>query len=393
MKRENGVVFLVGLLFLLGACSLPSATAQNLPTPGNTQPSSTASEAATQPPQSGETGQSGSSADVLSGSQADIQKSFPIPPQSQMTSPDNYDPTDLSSSFTITSQSSVQAVVSFYMGELPKQGWVFRYADANFSGGETQYWKKDNIYLMMDIGYEDGQLSIQVQYDRIDPQEAQKLPPGFPLPGQAEMIQASDGSWDFYIPEDYSTVTEFYQKQLSAMNWKPVSSPGSSGASGGCDDCGGGGPSFPSGVTPMPTATVDLRNSNSLSYTMPDGNEVDLTITPRQNEAILDVALTLHNPASAGLPTDVPFYPGAVAQSISPGSIVFQSSADMDTIEAYYTSQMKAAGWTMSGTPFEASGTTLETWTKGSQEIDITIGPSGDNNVNDIVIACPSCGQ
>jgi hypothetical protein len=69
---------------------------------------------------------------------------------------------------------------------------------------------------------------------------------------------------------------------------------------------------------------------------MPDGNIIDLTITPHQNGTILGVDLILKNIQSAGLPQDLPIYPGTVVQIITPGSAEFQVNADMQTIEKYY---------------------------------------------------------
>ena len=56
----------------------------------------------------------------------------------------------------------------------------------------------------------------------VEAQTAQKLPKGFPLPAQFEMIQASNTDWEFYIPQDYTEVTNFYNQQMAALNWKPV---------------------------------------------------------------------------------------------------------------------------------------------------------------------------
>jgi hypothetical protein len=260
-----------------------------------------------------------------------------------------------------------------------------RYTDANFTGGVNQSWKKDNIYLSVDIGFDQGVLKIKCQYDRVEALAAQKLPKGFPLPAQFEMVQASDSSWEFYIPQDYSAVTNFYKGQIASLNWKQT--PGNAGGGqGGCDDCGGS-PGFPAGA--MPTATIDYRNENDLSFTMPDGNVVDLSITPHANGTILNVDLTLKNIASAGLPQDVPIYPGATAQIITPGSAEFQVSADMKTIEDYYNQQLTAAGWAPDGAPMEASGTFIQNWTKGDQKISITLAPSGANIM--LMIDCSTC--
>jgi hypothetical protein len=187
-------------------------------------------------------------------------------------------------------------------------------------------------------------------------------------------------------------VTNFYTQQMAALNWKPVQGVGAGGGAGqgSCGgDCGGSRPSFPAGA--MPTATIDMRPENDLVFTMPDGNEVDLHISPHTNGTILDVDLTLKNVASAGLPQDVPIYPGATAQIITSGSADFQVSADMKTIEDYYNQQLTAAGWAPDGAPMEVSGTFIQNWTKGSQKITISLVPSDANII--LMIDCPTCRQ
>ncbi|MGD0879811.1 MAG: hypothetical protein ABSA01_16925 [Anaerolineales bacterium] len=318
--------------------------------------------------------------------QADVQESFPVAPDSRMASPDTYDPNNPGGSFTIPSQSSLETAVKFYANELPRQGWTLRYTDANFTGGQTQYWKKDTIFLSMDFGYGAGRVTIRGLYDRVEARFAQKLPRDFPLPGRFEMVKAEETSWELYIPQDYAVVTNWYTQKLSSLNWKEASTPEPILGSCGGTDCGENA-TFPPGA--MPTATMDPRRSNELSYSMPDGNIIDLTITPNQNRTILDIVLLLKNLASAGLPQDVPIYPGALVQIITPGSAEFQISTDMQTVENYYEQHLTAAGWLANGTPNEASGNYLQNWKKGDQAISITLVPSGANTA--LVIECPTC--
>ena len=396
MNRKNLILFFFAVLFLVGACNLASRAAQGVPQPSNSQSNPSQSGTSTQPPLSGGNGQAGSQpatqpplsgGNGQSGSQANVQSTFPLPPDSQVTQPDDSSPTDTGGGFTIQSQSSPNAVNTFYAQALPPLGWTLRYTDANFTGGVTQYWKKDNIYLSVNIGFDQGVLKIHCQYDRVEAQLAQKLPKGFPLPAQFEMVQAGDSSWEFYIPQDYSAVTNFYKGQMASLNWKQ--NPGNgAGGQGSCGDtdCGGG-TSFPAGA--MPTATIDSRNENDLSYTMPDGNVVELTIAPHTDGTILYVDLTLKNIASAGLPQDVPIYPGATAQLITPGSVEFQVNADLQTIEDYYNQQLPSAGWTPNGSPMEVSGSYMQDWIKGSQNITITLLTS--NATTTLMIECSTC--
>lgn len=373
MNRKNLVIFFATVLFLIGACSLPSRISQTAsPTPN---PQGGLSQT---PPPTGNEPQGGS--------QTDIQATFPVAPDSQMKSPDNYDPTDPSGSFTILSQANIDTLVKYYADELPTQGWTSRYTDANFTGGVTQYWRKDNVYLSMEFGYEEGQVTIHCQFNRVDPQAAQKLPKDFPLPGQFEMVEAEETSWELYIPQDYTDVTKFYTQKLSALNWKQAPTPEPMQGSCGGNDCGESA-TFPAGA--LPTATIDPRQINQLSFTMLDGNVVELTITPHQDGTILDVNLILNNVESAGLPQDVPIYPGASVQLVTPGSAEFLVNTDMNTVENYYNDQLKAAGWAQDGGPIEASGSYLQNWMKGAQKISITLVPLG--TTTNLVIECSTC--
>ena len=333
MNHKNLIMFFVAAFLLVGACTLVSHPTPSVPPTSALENNPSQPEIATQPPLSGENGQTAtqpplSGGNAQSGSLADFQGTFPLPPDSKITSPDLTPSNDPSGGFTIQSQSGMAAVVKYYAETLPAQGWTSRYTDANFIGGVTQYWKKDNIYLSLNFGFDQGQLTIHCQYDRLEAQPAQKLPKGFPLPAQSEMVLAQPTSWEFYVPQDYVAVTKFYNQQMASMNWKPVPVAGGGGeGSCGGNDCGGNS-TFPAGA--LPTATIDPRQSNQLSFTMPDGNEIDLTIRPHQNGTILNVDLTLKSVDSAGLPQDVPVYPGAVVQIINPGMAEFQINAEDD---------------------------------------------------------------
>ena len=388
MQRKNLIILFIAALFLVGACSIFSHTNQTVPQTSSPQGNPSQPPAATQPPLAGGNGQPAtqpplSKGNAQGGPKPDIQKTFPMPPDSQVTSPDDSGPKDTSGSFTIQSQSAPDAVVKFYADALPKQGWTLRYTDANFTGGATQYWKIANIYLSLDIGFEEGQLKIRCEYNLVQAKAAQKLPKGFPLPEQFEMVRAEDFSWDFFIPQDYADVKSFYIQKFTSLNWKANPTPAP------MEGEGEGGNKPTPQVGAMPTATIDLRPENDLPFTMPDGNEIELYISPHQNGTILSVELTLNNIASAGLPQDVPIYPGAVAQSISYGNVSFMVNADMNTIENYYADQLKAAGWAPNGNSFTSPTSFSEEWIKGDQKITIMVFSADSKTM--LTIDCPTC--
>jgi hypothetical protein len=360
MNRKNLILPMIALL-LLGGCSLPFFQIAEQPA----NPPSSASLPKT-----------------------DIQKTFPLAPLSLMASPDTYNPAIPSGSFIIKSQSSLDTLAKFYSHDLPAQGWSLRYTDANYSGGLTQYWKKDNIYLSMDFGPGTGQVTIHCLFDWVKTRSAQKLPGDFPLPGHSEMVKAEETSWELYIPQDYAAVTKFYNQKISAMHWKVAPTPEAMLGNCSGSDCVEN-PSFPPGA--LPTTTVDPRPGNDLAFSMPDGNIIDLTITPHQNGTTLGVDLILKNIQSAGLPQDVPVYPDALVQIITPGSAEFQVNADMPTIEKFYIDKLTAAGWTLDGAPTHVSGGYYQNCKKTGQAISITLVPSG--TATGLLIECSTCNK
>jgi hypothetical protein len=378
MNHKNLIILFIAILFIAGACGLPSGII-----PVSTE------QAATQTP---------SHAKIRTATpQTSVAESFPLAPDSQMdpNSSGSQDPQDKNGNITIHSTAAPDVAVTFYETELPQQGWTLRYSDSNYTCGVTQYWKKDNIYLRLDFIYEETGLSIKGQYTHVDPQAIQELPKDFPLPEETELIDASDTSWEFYILQDYIAVIDFYTQKLAALNWQPDTAQGFLGtveASCGDDSgCSGGGREVcPPGVIPMPTPTLDSRQSSHLVYVMPDGNGINLSIRPHQNATILNVELTFNTVQSAGLPQDVPIYQGASVVNITPGTATFQVNASLDTLKNFYEEQLITAGWVPDGLPIEASGTYLQNWKKGDQQISIIISPYLDNN-SMLMINCSTC--
>jgi hypothetical protein len=325
-----------------------------------------------------------------------LMKSFPVPPNSNMdsNSAESDEPDATSGSFIISSTSDLPTVLSFYETELPKHGWALRYADTNTECGVTQYWKNKAVYLSLAFRYEEGALTIDGQYLRVETQSIDKYLQDFPLPETAELVDSSSTSWEFYILQDYKAVELFYRQKLLALQWTADATPVPVEASCGevnPGDCegGGGGSSCPSSVTPMPSPTFDSRKSITLLYTMPNNNEVELEIVPHGNATILYVDLTLKSLDSAGLPNDIPIYPGAVLQMVAPGTAEYQIDASLDTVKKYYEEQMKAAGWAPDGNAFEISGSYIQNWKKDNQKISISIMSTGTGSM--LILDCSTC--
>jgi hypothetical protein len=92
----------------------------------------------------------------------------------------------------------------------------------------------------------------------------------------------------------------------------------------------------------------------------------------------MHVYLTSLNVSEAGLPADVPIYPGAVIQSVKPGTVDFQANTSSETVKNFYMEKLTAAGWTP-GDFFESAGASMKDWKKGNQSISVSIIPIGEN--------------
>jgi hypothetical protein len=291
-------------------------------------------------------------------------KFFPIPADTEIDpySVEEGDPDK--GSFTLRSTAALDGLVDFYKTTLPTEGWTYRYTDANDFGGVTQFWEKDNSYISLQFGYEENEVVVEIKYRRIASDALEKLPEDFPIPDKEEVTNATDTSWDFYIDQDFATVTAIYTK--ASAGWAPCSEE----SSGEGDD--GGGQKFAPGVTPMPSPTRDPRPVESYCGILPSQHQVDLYIRPHGDATLMHVYLTSLNVSEAGLPADVPLYPGATIQSVKPGTVDFQTDASLEIVKDFYVEKLTAAGWTP-GDFLESEGMSMKDWKKGNQTITINI--------------------
>jgi len=356
VKKQNDFLFSLTALFAASlACSLFTGPSAVPPASSTVPPTSMASSTATIDEVANT--QKTSYPDAFS-------KFFPIPADAEFD-PERVNEGDPDrGSFTLRSTAALGGLVDFYKTTLPTEGWTYRYTDANDIGGVTQFWKKDNLYISLQFGYEENDVVVEITYSRIAADALEKLPEDFPLSDKAELTNALDTSWDFYIDQDFGTVTAFYTK--ASAGWAPCSG----GSFGEGDD--GGGRNFPPGVTPMPSPTRDPRPVESYCGVLPSQHQVDLYIRPHGDATLLHIYLTSLNLSEAGLPADVPLYPGAVIQSVKPGEVNFQTGTDLETVKNFYVEKLTAAGWTP-GDFSESKGISMKDWKKGNQTVTINI--------------------
>jgi hypothetical protein len=297
-------------------------------------------------------------------------KFFPLPADAEID-PYNVDEGDPDrGSFTLRSTAAINGLMDFYKTTLPTEGWTYRYTDANDLGGVTQFWKKDNSYISLQFGYEENEVVVEIKYSRLAADALEKLPEDFPLSDKAELTNALDTSWDFYIDQDFATVTAFYTQ--ASAGWAPCS--GEMGGEGDDD----GGRNFSPGVTPMPSPTRDPRPAELFCGVLPSQHQVDLLIRPHGDATLMHVYLTSLNISEAGLPADVPLYPGATIQNVKPGTVDFQTDASLETVKNFYVEKLTAAGWTP-GDFSESTGISIKDWKKGNQSINVSIISIGEN--------------
>jgi hypothetical protein len=305
------------------------------------------------------------------GSSGGISDSFPLPEGTTINADSiNEDDPDRGW-FKLDTTAEMSDLVDFYQSNLPDQGWTYRYTDANYLGGVTQYWKYIDKYVSVQFGYDQDEEVVKVDYVRIGPESVVRFPANFPLPENAEFTRAGDTSWNLYVNQDYSAVNSFYTEASSG--WSKCS--GFSGSMAGEGDDGG--QKFPAEVTPMPAPTRDSRPWKDYCWVLPDKNQVELTIAPHGDATLLFVDVTSLNVSDSGLPEGIQVYPGATILSSTPGMIMFQANASLETIVKFYTEGLTAAGWTTNGAPFSAGGAYLMNWQKGDQTVMITISEMG----------------
>jgi hypothetical protein len=409
MHIQKISLILILTLLLNGACqpytsaqpANPSTVAsmdgvtQPLPaTPTSITSSSQAEVSSPTVPSSGTPTESEAVQSTDSDSHTNPENSFPLAPDTRWD-PGNGDSEEEESSgaFSLHSTATVEAVNQFYQATLPGQGWTLRYTDANHTGGVTQYWKRDTLYMSVDFGYDNTGLAIQSQWHLVDLQAVKMLPQDVPLPDQAEFVDATETTWEIYIPQQIDVVAEYYQQKAVALNWKAGSVP--SETEGICgSDCGSPAtPGYPPGVTPMPTATQDPRQPQTLAYTKTDGNEISLEFHPHQNATILNITLTLKNVESAGLPKELPIYTGATGMVIAPGMVRFTAPLDLKAMVQFYAHIMTDAGWKPSpGYSLDTPQLYFQQWDKGEESLRFNISsPGSSSQSSQVSIQCLQC--
>ncbi len=294
--------------------------------------------------------------------------------------------------FRLQSGDTMNQVHQFYAKELPARGWSLIDALVDTAGGPIEWWSKDNLRLQLyyqpaDQGNAPATVFSGV-YDLLDPSKTRAfLPPDFPLPEGAEIVDASDTQVDLFVRQEYAAVVAFYegkQAALKAQGWAEGNQTPMDGSCGGGAGCTPGQANWPAGTTPMPWPTADSRGSTALSWIAPNTDEFLIQIVPYQGDTQISIAITLKNPADAGLPADIPIYQGAVVQFVAPGTLTFEVPAPVEAATKFYDDALSGAGWQAEPDRF------VPTWKKGAAEISVSVTDNGGNK-SDVTLMCIGC--
>jgi hypothetical protein len=92
-------------------------------------------------------------------------------------------------------------------------------------------------------------------------------------------------------------------------------------------------------------------------------------------------------PASSGLPSDIPIYPGAqLVGNPSTNQATFQAPADQETISKFYQQQMPQQGWKTGQIQDNGADGIFLTFTKDARTLHVTITPGNTTNQSTLLI-------
>jgi hypothetical protein len=175
MKNSAFLFWLIALLALSLACSLTAGNSDT-PSSGRSDAQSTPIAKSTASIH-GAAGAQTESGEALTEA---LSKSFPLPADTAIDPESVSENNPAYGSFTLRSNASLSDVVDFYTATLPTLGWTHRYTDANVFGGVTQFWKKENVYLSLQFGYDATGAEVELKYQRVAADALEKLPADFP---------------------------------------------------------------------------------------------------------------------------------------------------------------------------------------------------------------------
>ena len=122
-----------------------------------------------------------------------------------------------------------------------------------------------------------------------------------------------------------------------------------------------------------------------------DGEESTITLAQDVTEVNEDVNIEApEGVAMGGLPEGVPVYPDATDLTSFGGMTTFTAPDDLETVNDFYTDALTSGGWEKGSDGFEMENTVSSTWSKGSEELGLTITADDDGVVTVLIMVTPN---
>jgi hypothetical protein len=118
-----------------------------------------------------------------------------------------------------------------------------------------------------------------------------------------------------------------------------------------------------------------------------DGEEGTVTLAQDVTEVNEDVQIEApEGVAMGGLPEGIPVYPDATDLTNFGGMTTFTAPDDVKAVNDFYTDALTNAGWEEGGDGFDMENMVSSTWSKGSEELSLTITGDDDDVVTVLIV-------
>jgi len=215
------------------------------------------------------------------------------------------------------------------------------------------------------------------------PAGCQAVPIDLPVMPDAVNVRRGSGSVSYQTVSSAAQITDLYYQQLGVLGWTAESAE-------------------PSGNVKAPLGLGFSKGELNLSIEIEEYEagslDVDILIyDPNAPREVPTSAITpaptaevipagpqpTVDPAQAGLPVDVPLYPGSTGlQKFGDTVVIFNAPQSPALVAGWYRDQMKAQGWSLLQET-DDNGEFVQTWQKGERITALVIRTQdGQTNVN-----------
>lgn len=237
---------------------------------------------------------------------------------------------------------------------------------------------KEELQATQEWSYELSQINALTHIDL--PQDCMAVPLDLPSMPDAREVNRSSGLLSYITESTASEVIDLYVKALPALGWTTTDQ-------------------IPTGEVKLPFVFTFKSGEDRLSVNIDNsdqsGLDVDLAIyrltaplptqTPEVPAPPEPTAIPPTADANlAGLPADIPLYPGVTNLVKMESSIQAWSTDAVASIVAFYKQEMTAQGWSLFQEQ-ESNGAVILIWQKDERMVSVMVTPS--NGLSILVIA------